>query len=171
MPGYLLPGSTGLLPVRWSIIHWIQARADAQEAGTGGKMVENLPIEQDLVKDLLGRLSTGKKGREAAIEAIAVSTGDEDWRPDELIEQGGIMIIRDLLKDKNLHIVLSALEIIIAIAASGHEEALISEGVIACLDTMQDTKNPAIREKVREALALLQPEVDEAVISKPQDEY
>ena len=81
-------------------------------------MAEELQIEKDLVEDLLSRLSgKGKKGREAAIEALAVSTEDDDWRPDELIKQGGIEIIRDLLGDKNQHIVLSALEIIIAIAA------------------------------------------------------
>jgi hypothetical protein len=135
-------------------------------------MAEELQIEKDLVEDLLARLSgKGKNGREAAIEALAVSTEDEDWRPDELIRQGGIEIIRDLLKEKNPHIVLSALEIIIAIAASGEEEALISDGVIACLDTMQDNRNPAIREKVREALSLLQPEVDEVITSKSQDDY
>jgi hypothetical protein len=135
-------------------------------------MAEELQIEKDLVEDLLSRLSgKGKKGREAAIEALAVSTEDDDWRPDELIKQGGIEIIRDLLGDKNQHIVLSALEIIIAIAALGHEEALVSDGVIAVLDTMQDSRNPAIRERVREALEILQPEVDEVVTSKPQDDY
>jgi hypothetical protein len=135
-------------------------------------MVENLRIEQDLMEDLLVRLSTqGKKGREAALEALAVSTEDDDWRPDELIKQGGIKIIMNLLKEKNLHIVLSALEIIIAVAASGGTEPLIEEGVIACLDTMQDNKNPAIQEKVREALALLQPEVEDVVTAKPQDDY
>ena len=135
-------------------------------------MAEELQIEKDLVEDLLSRLSgKGKKGREAAIEALAVSTEDEDWRPDELIRQGGVEIVRDLLGEKNTHVVLSALEIIIAIAASGHEEALVSDGVIAVLDTMQDSRNPAIREKVREALEILQPEVDEVVMSKPQDDY
>jgi hypothetical protein len=135
-------------------------------------MAEELQIEQDLVEDLLARLAgKGKNGREAAIEALAVSTEDEDWRPDELIRQGGIEIIRDILGEKNTHIVLSALEIIIAIADAGEEEALISDGVIACLDTMQDTKNPAIREKVLEALSLLQPEIDEVITSKPPDDY
>ena len=135
-------------------------------------MAEELQIQKELMEDLLARLSgKGKKGREAAIEALAVSTEDDDWRPDELIKQGGIEIIRDLLGDKNQHIVLSALEIIIAIAALGHEEALVSDGVIAVLDTMQDSRNPAIREKVREALEILQPEVDEVVTSKPQDDY
>ena len=135
-------------------------------------MVEELQIQRDLMQDLLGRLSgKGKQGRETAIEALAMSTEDEGWRPDELIRQGGIEIIRNLLGEKNPHIVLSALEIIIAIAASGEEEALISDGVIACLDTMQDNKNPAIQKKVREALSLLQPEVEEVVTSKPDDDY
>jgi len=134
-------------------------------------MAEEL-IQKELMENLLGRLSgKGKKGREAAIEALAVSTEDDDWRPNELIRQGGVEIIRDLLKEKNPHIVLSALEIIIATAAAGEEEALISDGVIACLDTLQETKNPAIRKKVDEALKLLQPEVAEAVTSKPQDDY
>jgi hypothetical protein len=125
-------------------------------------MAEELQIQKDLIEDLLARLSAkGKKGKETAIEALAVSTEDEDWRPDELIRQGGIEIIRDLLADKNPHIVLSALEIIMAIAASGHEEDLRSDGVVAVLDTMQDGRNAAIREKVREALDLLQPEVEE----------
>ena len=135
-------------------------------------MAEELQIEKDLVEDLLARLSgKGKKGREAAIEALAVSTEDDDWRPDELIRQGGVEIIRDLLGEKNPHIVLSALEIIIAIADAGEEEALISDGVIAVLDAMQESRNAAIREKVRDALELLQPEVEEVVMSKPQDDY
>jgi len=135
-------------------------------------MAEELQIQKELMEDLLARLSgKGKKGREAAIEALAVSTEDDDWRPNELIRQGGVEIIRDLLKEKNPHIVLSALEIIIATAAAGEEEALISDGVIACLDTLQDTKNPAIRKKIEEALKLLQPEVTEVTTSKPQDDY
>lgn len=135
-------------------------------------MTEDLQIQKELMQDLLGRLSgKGKRGREAAIEALAVSTQDEDWRPDELIKQGGVEIIRDLLGEKNPHIVFSALEIIIAIADAGGEEALIGDGVIAVLDTMQESRNAAIREKVLEALELLQPEVEEAVMSKPQDDY
>jgi hypothetical protein len=138
--------------------------------GQRGKMTENLQIQKELMQDLLGRLSgKGKKGREVAIEALAVSTEDDDWRPDELIRQGGVEIIRDLLGEKNPHIVLSALEIIIATANAGGEEALIGDGVIACLDTMQDTRNPEIREKVREALELLQPEVEDVIMSKPDD--
>jgi hypothetical protein len=136
-------------------------------------MADELQIEKDLVEDLLARLSAkGKKGKEAAIEALAVSTEDEDWRPDELIRQGGIEIIRDLLAETNTHVIISALTIIIAIAASGHEEDLRSTGVIAALDIMQDSRNPAIREKVREALELLQPEVEELDVPlHDDDEY
>ncbi|PKL57188.1 MAG: hypothetical protein CVV34_07465, partial [Methanomicrobiales archaeon HGW-Methanomicrobiales-5] len=87
-------------------------------------MAEDSQIHKELMQDLLARLSgTGTNGREAAVEALAVSTEDEDWRPNELIRQGGVEIIRNLLKETNPHIVLSALEIIIAIAASGEEEA------------------------------------------------
>ena len=134
-------------------------------------MAEELQIEKDLVEDLLARLSAkGMKGKEAAVEALAVSTEDEDWRPDELIRQGGIEIVRDLLGEKNAHIVLSALEIIIAIAASGHEEDLKGVGVVAALDIMQDSRNPGIREKVREALELLQPDVEELEVPLPDDD-
>jgi hypothetical protein len=134
-------------------------------------MTEELQIHKDLVEDLLARLSgKGKKGREAAIEALAVSTEDEDWRPDELIRQGGIGIIRDLLGERNAHIVLSALEIVLAIAAAGHEEDLRIGGVVEVLDTMQDSKNAAIREKVVELLELLQPEVEELMAHDPQDD-
>jgi hypothetical protein len=134
-------------------------------------MAEVLQIQKDLMEDLLARLSAnGKKGKETAIEALAVSTQDEDWRPDELIRQGGVEIIRDLLTEKNPHIVLCALEIIIAIAASGHGEALISDGVVAYLDGMQKTRNPAIREKVVEALELLQSEPEEMIAHDPQDD-
>jgi hypothetical protein len=134
-------------------------------------MAEVLQTEKDLVEDLLARLSgKGKKGREAAIEALAVSTEDEDWRPDELIRQGGVEIVRDLLGEKNTHIILSALEIIIAIAASGHEEELKNDGVVAVLDAMQDGRNSAIREKVEEALLLLQPEVEELKAPIPDDD-
>ena len=135
-------------------------------------MTEDLKIKVELMEDLLARLSgKGKQGKETAVEALAVSTEDEDWRPNELIRQGGIEIIRNLLGETNPHIVLSALEIIIAIAATGHEEDLRSEGVVACLDTMQDSKNTAIREKVREALLLLQPEVEELVPPPADDDF
>jgi hypothetical protein len=42
-------------------------------------MTETLRVEQDLISDLLARLSdNGRKGKEAAIEALAVSTEDDD---------------------------------------------------------------------------------------------
>lgn len=104
-------------------------------------------------------------------KALAVSTGDEDWRPDELIEQGGIDIIAALLHDKKTHVVLAALDIIIAIAAAGEEEELITDGVIDRLDQIQNHEDMLVQKKVREALWLLMPEVDEAVTSKPQEDY
>jgi hypothetical protein len=42
--------------------------------------------------------------------------------------------------------------------------------VIAVLDTMQDSSNPAIREKVEEALLLLQPEPEELKAPVPDDD-
>ncbi|MDD1657865.1 MAG: hypothetical protein LUQ41_05315 [Methanomicrobiales archaeon] len=109
--------------------------------------------------------------REGAVEALAVSTEDEDWRPNELIRQGGINIITGLLHEENTHIVGSALDIIIAIAAAGEEEALITGGVIERLDQLQNHKDPLMRKKAQEALWLLVPEVEDAVTSKPQDDY
>ena len=135
-------------------------------------MAENLQITEDITRDLLDRITSPVQSvREGAVEALAISTGDEDWRPDELIRQGGIDIIAGLLHGKNNHIVLSALDIVIAIAAAGEEEALISGGMIDRLYLIQDHKNPTVQEKVREALWLLEPEVEEAVVSKPQDDY
>ena len=135
-------------------------------------MAEDLPIQQDITRDLLERISSpSRKIREGAVEALAVSTRDEDWRPNELIRQGGIEIIAALLHDKNRHIAVSALDIIIATAAAGEEEALIEGGVIDLLDRIQDHKDPLIKKKVREALWLLEPGVEEVVTSKPQDDY
>jgi len=135
-------------------------------------MVETPLEEKCVIKDLLDRLSAkGRKGKEAAIESLAISTEDDDWMPDELIDQGGIKVINSFLDDKNPHIVFSALKIIIAIASTGETEPLIEGGVIASLDSIQDDKNPIIQQKVREALNLLQPDVDEAVVTKPQNEY
>ena len=132
----------------------------------------DLPIKEDLIQDLLSRItSSDDSEREAAIEALAVSAEDEDWRPNELIRQGGIEIIGGLLGDTNIHVVVSALNIIIATAAAGCEEDLISGGVIALLDPMQDHDDKVIRGKVREALWLLTPEVEDVVTSKPQDDY
>ena len=135
-------------------------------------MSEDLHIQQDITKDLLERLKSPRRDvREGAVEALAVSIGDEDCRPDDLIEQGGIDTIAALLHDKKAHIVLSALDIIIATATAGGEEALITGGVIDRLDQIQDHKNPQIQKKVREALWLLVPGVEEVVTSKPQDDY
>jgi hypothetical protein len=135
-------------------------------------MAEDLQIRQDITRDLLDRIiSPIQDVREGAVEALAVSTGDEDWRPDELIEQGGIDIVVALLQDNNPQIVVSALDIIMAIAAAGEEEALLTGGVIDRLDRMQDNKNSLIQKKVQEALWLLVPAVEEVVTSKPQDDY
>jgi hypothetical protein len=135
-------------------------------------MAEDLQIQTDITKDLLDRItSSSRKGREGAAEALAVSTRDENWRPDELIRQGGIEIIASLLHDRNTHIVVSALDILIATAGAGGEEALIEGGVIAVLDQIRNHKDPVVQKKVREALWLLEPEVEEVVTSKPQDEY
>lgn len=135
-------------------------------------MAEDLQIRRDITKDLLDRItSPSKKVREDAVEALAVSTGDPDWRPNELIRQDGIEIIAALFHDKNPHIVVSALEIIIATAAAGEEEALIEAGVIALLDQIQDHKDPLVQKKVREALWLLEPGVEEVVTSKPEEDY
>jgi HEAT repeat protein len=135
-------------------------------------MAEDIQIERDLIRDLLTRLKDPNGHvREAAAEALAMNTEDEDWRPEELIRQGGIDTLKDLLMDKNLHIVSSVLDIIIATAANGGEEELISAGIIAMIDSLQDHRDPEIRKRVREALWLLQPEVEDVVTSKPQDEY
>ncbi len=135
-------------------------------------MAEDLQIRKDIIRDLLNRIiSPLPDVREGAVEALAVSTEDEDWRPDELIEQGGIEIITALFHDKKTHIVVSALDIIIATAAAGEEEALITGGVIEHLDQIQDHKDPTVQKKVREALWLIEPEVEEVVTSKPQEDY
>lgn len=135
-------------------------------------MSEELEAQREITGDLLARLADPREAvRETAAEALAVSTEDEEWRPDDLILGEGIEIITGLLQERNMHIVRSALAIIIAIAHAGEEEALVSQGVIARLDRIQEHRDPGIREKVREALWLLSPEVEEAVTSKPQDEY
>ena len=135
-------------------------------------MAKDLQIYQDIMKDLLERMkSPSPKVREGAVEALAISTGDSDWRPDELIRQDGIDVIAALLHDKKPHIVVSALDIILAIAAAGEEEALISGGVIDHLDRIQDHKDRVIQKKVQEALWLLVPEVEEVVTSKPDEDY
>ncbi len=135
-------------------------------------MAEDLQITRDIIKDLLDRITSPLQDvREGAVEALAVSTSDEDWRPSELIRQDGIEIVAALLHDKNTHIVVSALDIIIATAVAGEEEALITRGVIDRLDQIQDHNDPLIQKKAQEALRLLVPEVEEVVTSKPQDDY
>jgi len=135
-------------------------------------MAEDLQITRDIIKDLLDRITSPLRDvREGAVEALAMSTRDEDWRPNELIRQDGIDIVAALLHDKNTHIVVSALDIIIATAVAGEEEALITRGVIDRLDQIQDHKDPLIQKKAQEALRLLVPEVEEVVTSKPQDDY
>ncbi len=135
-------------------------------------MAEDLQIRRDITRNLLDRIgSSSPDEREGAVEALAISTGDEDWRPDELIRQGGIDSIAPLLHDKNAHIVMSALDIIIATASAGEGEALLEGGVIDVLDQIQEHRDPLIQKKVREALWLLQPEVEDVVTSKPQDDY
>ena len=137
-----------------------------------GSMAEDLPITQDIIKDVLDRItSPSRVVREGAAEALAMITEDEGWRPSELIRQGGIDSIAALLHEKNTHIVVSALDIIIAIAAAGEGEALITGGMIDRLDQIQDHKDPLVQKKVQEALWLLVPEVEEVVTSKPQDDY
>jgi hypothetical protein len=137
-----------------------------------GSMTEDLPITQDIIKDLLDRMtSPSRVVREGAVEALAVITQDEGWRPNELIRQGGINIIAALLHEKNTHIVASALDIIIATAAAGEGGALITCGVIDPLDQIQGQKDPLIQKKVHEALWLLVPEVEEVVTSRSRANY
>lgn len=143
-----------------------------EDAGPDDADVEDLQITKELTEDLLLRLAHPDEDvREAAVEALAVSTEDEDWRAHELIRQGGIAVVADLLDDPNPHICGAALDIIAAIASTGDEEALIEDGVIARLDPMLGTDDPVIRNKVVKALWLLVPEVEDVVMSKPQDEY
>jgi HEAT repeat protein len=135
-------------------------------------MTEDLVINRNLVSDLLDRLTDPDGSvRENAAEALAVMVQDEDWRPDELIRQGGIEVIVDLLEDENPHVPASALDTLFAIAATGHEEDLITAGVIARLDPHVDHPDGAIRKRVQDILWLLSPGVDEAVTMKPQDDY
>jgi len=135
-------------------------------------MAEELQAQKEVTEDLLSRLADPREGvREAAAEALAVSTEDDDWRPDDLMLDEGIEILIDLLREKKTHIVRSALAVIIAIATTGHEEDLLSREVINRLEQVKNHKDPEIREMVREALWLLTPDVEDVVTSKPQDEY
>lgn len=135
-------------------------------------MNRDAPDSGTLTHDLICQLADpAERVRQAAVEALAESTWDDDWRPEELIRQGGIPVLVELLGDKNPHIVESAIDVLIAAAASGEEEALIGTGVIAGLDAIRNHKNPLIREKVQEALWLLEPVVEDVVMAKEQDEY
>jgi hypothetical protein len=135
-------------------------------------MNRDAPDSGTLTYDLICQLADpAERVRQAAVEALAESTWDDDWRPEELIREGGIPVLVELLGDKNPHIVESAIDVLIAAAASGEEETLVSNGVIAGLDAIRNHKNPLIREKVQEALWLLEPVVEDVVMAKEQDEY
>ncbi len=135
-------------------------------------MAGDLPITRKLVHDLVCRLEDpDDEVRETAVGALAVMASDEDWRPDELIRQGGIEALAELLADGNTQTILPALDVIIAIAASGRGEQLITSGIIASLDQVREHDDPRVRGKVGDALWLLEPEVEDVVTAKPQDEY
>lgn len=141
-------------------------------SGPEREMAEDVPIARELMRDLICRLEDpDEEVRETAVEALAVMAWDEDWRPDELIRQGGIEALTTLLTDDNIHSVLSALDIFIAVAASGRGEDLVTAGVIVRLDQIREHEDPRIREKVRDVLWLLEPEIEDVVTSKPHDEY
>ncbi|HVP24398.1 MAG TPA: hypothetical protein VMS81_00265 [Methanomicrobiales archaeon] len=127
-------------------------------------MPEELQEQEDLTRDLLARLADPRETvRESAAEALAVAAGDEDWRPDDLILCDGIGTVIGLLGDRNRHIVQSALAVIGAIASAGHEEELLSHGVIDRLEAIQSHRDPAIRRLAREMLWSLTPDVEDLV--------
>jgi len=134
-------------------------------------MPEELQEQREVTEDLLSRLADPREGvRETAAEALAVSTEDEDWRPDDLILCDGIGKVVGLLGDRNPHIVRSAIAILTALASSGHEEELLSHGVIDGLEQVQDHRDPAIRKMARDALWLLTPDVEERMAPEPLEE-
>jgi hypothetical protein len=134
-------------------------------------MSEELQEQQELTEDLLSRLVDPRQGvRETAAEALAVATEDEDWRPDDLILCDGIGIVIGLLGESNPHILRSALTILTAIASAGHEEELLSHGVIDSLENIRDHRDPAVREMAREVLWLLTPDVEDRVSPEPLEE-
>ena len=135
-------------------------------------MVEDLPINRKLIHDLVCRLEDpDEEVRQTAVEALAIMAWDDGWRPDELIRQGGIEALAELIADGNTPTLLPALDLIIAIGASGRGEDLITSGIIADLGRIREHDDPRVREKVRDALWLLEPLVEEVVAAKPQDEY
>jgi hypothetical protein len=130
-----------------------------------------MPEEREITEDLLARLADRREGvRETAAEALAVATEDEDWRPDELILCDGIGTIVGLLAERNPHIVRSALAVIMAIASSGHEEDLLSHGVIDGLEAIRNHRDPVVREMAEETLWLLTPDVEERILPEPLEE-
>jgi len=134
-------------------------------------MPEELQEQREVTEDLLSRLADPREGvRETAAEALAVSTEDEDWRPDDLILCDGIGKVIGLLGDRNPHVVRSAIAILTALASSGHEEELLSHGVIDGLEQVQDHRDPAIRKMARDALWLLTPDVEERMAPEPLEE-
>jgi len=135
-------------------------------------MAEDLQINRDLMCDLVCRLEDPDEDvRETGIKALAVMAWDENWSPDELIRQGGIDAIVDLIDDVNVKILLPALDVIIAIAGSVTSEYLISSGIIASLDRIREHEDYRVRDKVKDALWLLEPGVEDVVMTKPEDEY
>jgi len=134
-------------------------------------MPEELETQRGLTEDLLARLADRRESvRETAAEALAVATEDEDWRPDELILCDGIETLVGLLGDRNPHVVRSALTVIMAIASAGHEEDLLSHGVIDGLEAIRDHRDPVVREMAEEALWLLTPDVEERMVPEPIEE-
>ena len=135
-------------------------------------MADELQIQKDLMEDLLARLGKREErqrdrnrsaGREHAGRGLAAGRADPAGRDRD--RQGPARRRRTRISCS------SALEIIIAIAASGHEEALIGATAWSrYLDTMQDSRNSAIREKVVEALELLQSEPEEMNAQVPEDD-
>ncbi len=134
-------------------------------------MPEEPENERELTEDLLARLADRRESvRETAVEALAVATEDEDWRPDELILCDGVGTIVGLLGERNPHIVRSALTIIMAIASAGHEEELLSHGIIDGLEAIRDHRDPVVREMAGEALWSLTPDVEERMVPEPLEE-
>lgn len=134
-------------------------------------MSEELQAQEELTRDLLARLSDPREGvRETAAEALAVAAEDEDWRPDDLILCDGIGTVIGLLRDRNAHVVRSALAVITAIASAGHEEDLLSHGAIDGLEELRDHRDPAVRQMVRDTLWLLTPDVEERMVPEPLEE-
>jgi hypothetical protein len=147
-------------------------RCRARRVRREERMAEDFPINRALVRDLVCRLEDPDEHiQKTAAEALAVMASDEGWSPDELIFQGGIEALADLLDEGNTPTLIPALDIIIAIAASGRSEELITSGIIAGLDRIREHDDYRVRDKVQDALWLIEPEIEDVVTSKPEDEY